>query len=55
MKCIKIINGTSQELKNVAPGTVLKVNDKAAQQFVNAGEAEFVPRHVWKEQEEKLD
>ena len=55
MKCIKIINGTSRELKNVASGTILKVDDKSARQFVNAGEAEFVPRHVWKEQEEKLD
>ena len=55
MKTIKVINGISPELKPINIGTILRVNDKAAREFVNAGEAEFVPKHVWKEQENKLN
>jgi|TARA_R100001530_G_C4234671_1_gene133636 hypothetical protein len=55
MKCIKVLNGISQELKNIAPNTILKVDDKAAKRFVDSNEAEYVPRHEWKEQEAKLN
>jgi len=55
MKCIKVISNISQELKHVTPGIILKVDDKAARRLVDIGEAEFVPKHVWKEQENNLN
>ena len=54
MKCIKVLNGISQELKNIAPNTILKVDDKAAKRLVDSNEAEYVSRHEWREQEAKL-
>ena len=54
MKCIKVLKVISQELKNIAPNTILKVDDKAAKRFVDSNEAEYVSRHEWKEQEAEL-
>ena len=51
MKTIKIINGTSPELRNIANGILLRVNDKAAKRFVDANEANYVPKSAWKDQE----
>ena len=55
MKCIKVINGISQELKNVPNDTILRVNDEAALKFVNNDEAVYIPKYLWKEQENKLN
>ena len=55
MKCIKVINGISQELKNVPNNTILRVNDEAALKFVNNDEAVYIPKYLWKEQESKLN
>ena len=55
MKCIRILNSTSQELKNIAPNTILKIDDKAAKRFVDSEEAEYVARSEWKKQEVKLN
>ena len=53
MKTIKIINGTSPELRNVTNGMLLRVNDKAAKRFVDANEAEYASKSEWKRQENK--
>ena len=55
MKCIKVINGISQELKNVPNNTILRVNDEAALKFVNNDEAVYIPKYLWEEQENKLN
>tara|TARA_R100000750_G_C2258155_1_gene62764 strand:+ start:260 stop:430 length:171 start_codon:yes stop_codon:yes gene_type:complete len=54
MKCIKVLNGISQELRNITPNTILKIDDKTAKRLVDSNEAEYVSRHEWREQEAKL-
>ena len=51
MKTIRILVETNKEWKNLRIGTILRVNDKAAKKFVDAGNAEYVPKSAWKEQE----
>ena len=53
MKTIKIINGTSPELRNIANGILLRVNDKAAKKFVDTNQAEYASKSEWKKQEGK--
>ena len=54
MKCIRILDNNNPSLKNVI-NTILKVDDRAAKKFVDANEAEYVPRSAWKKQENKLN
>ena len=51
MKTIKIINGTSPELRNVTNGMLLRINDKAAKRLVDNNEAEYASKSEWKKQE----
>jgi len=51
MKTIKILIETNKEWHKLDIGTILRVNDKAAKKFVDANEAEYVPKSKWKEQE----
>ena len=51
MKTIKVLVETNKEWNKLDIGTILRVNDKAAKKFVDADEAEYVPKSKWKEQE----
>ena len=51
MKTIRTLVEDTQEWRKLAAGTILRVNDKAAKKFVDAGNAEYVPKSAWKEQE----
>ena len=51
MKTIRTLVEDTQEWRKLATGTILRVNDKAAKKFVDAGNAEYVPKSLWKEQE----
>ena len=51
MKTIKVLVETNNEWRKLKIGTILRVNDKAARRFVDADEAEYVPKSKWKEQE----
>ena len=55
MKKIKVLIETNSEWRELKLGTILRVNDKAAKKFVDANEAEYVPKSEWKEQESKLN
>jgi len=55
MKTIRTLVENSKEWRQLRIGTILRVNDKSAARFVNAHEAEYVPKSKWKEQESKLD
>ena len=54
MKTIKVLVETNNEWRELKLGTILRVNDKAAKKFVDASDAEYVPKSAWKEQESKL-
>ena len=54
MKTIKVLVETNNEWRKLKIGTILRVNDKAARRFVDANEAEYVPKSEWKKQEGKL-
>ena len=54
MKTIKVLVEDSREWRKLKIGTILRVNDKAAKRFVDANEAEYVPKSEWKKQESKL-
>jgi len=51
MKTIRTLIETTKEWHKLNIGTILRVNDKAAKKFVDADEAEYVPKYKWKEQE----
>ena len=51
MKTIKVLTETNKEWHKIKIGTILRVNDEAAKKFVDANEAEYVPKSKWKEQE----
>ena len=51
MKTIKVLKETTNEWRNLKIGTILRVNDKAAKQFVDSNDAQYVPKSEWKEQE----
>ena len=55
MKTIKILVETNNEWRKLKIGTILRVNDKAAKRFIDANQAEYVPKIKWKEQENKLN
>ena len=55
MKTIKVLVETNNEWRELKLGTVLRVNDKAAKKFVDAHQAEYVPKSEWKKQEAKLN
>ena len=55
MKTIRTLIETTKEWHKLNIGTILRVNDKAAKKFVDADEAEYVPKSKWKEQEAKLN
>ena len=55
MKTIKVLVETSNEWRKLKLGTILRVNDKAAKKFVDANQAEYVPKSEWKKQEGKLN
>ena len=55
MKTIKVLVETSSEWRKLKLGTILRVNDKAAKKFVDANQAEYVPKSEWKKQEGKLN
>ena len=54
MKTIKVLVETSNEWRKLKLGTILRVNDKAAKRFVDASEAQYVPKSEWKKQENKI-
>ena len=54
MKCIRILNNETQELRNVTIDTILRVDENAAERFIRDGHAVYVPKHEFKEQERKL-
>ena len=54
MKCIKILNNETQELRNITIDTILRVDENAAEKFIKDGHAVYVPKHEFKEQERKL-
>ena len=54
MKTIKVLTENNGEWRNLKLGTILKVNDKAAKRFVDASEAQYVPKSEWKKQENKI-
>ena len=51
MKTIKVLVENNGEWRDLKLGTILRVNDKAAKRFVDANEANYVPKSAWKEQE----
>ena len=51
MKTIKVLVENNGEWRDLKPGTILRVNDKAAKRFVDNNEANYVPKSAWKEQE----
>ena len=51
MKTIKVLKETTNEWRNLKIGTILRVNDKAAKQFVDSNDAQYVSKSEWKEQE----
>ena len=51
MKTIKTLIENNKEWRELRPGTILRVNDKAAKKFVNSGDAQYVPKSEWKKQE----
>ena len=55
MKTIKTLIETNKEWRELALGTILRVNDKAAKKFVDDHHAEYVPKSEWKKQEDKLN
>ena len=55
MKTIRTLVEDTQEWRKLAPGTILRVNDKAAKKFVDANHAEYVPKSEWKKQEGKIN
>ena len=55
MKTIKILVETNNEWRKLKIGTILRVNDKAAKKFVDAHDAEYVPKSEWKNQEGKIN
>ena len=55
MKTIKTLIETNKEWRELDLGTILRVNDKAAKRFVDAHQAEYVPKSEWKKQEGKLN
>jgi len=55
MKTIKTLVETNNEWRKLEIGTILRVNDKAAKEFVDAHHAEYVPKSAYKEQESKLN
>jgi len=55
MKTIKILVETNNEWRKLKLGTILRVNDKAAKKFVDAHDAEYVPKSEWKNQEGKIN
>ena len=55
MKTIKVLVENSGEWRKMKIGTILRVNDKAAKKFVDANEAEYVPKSEWKKQEANLN
>ena len=54
MKTIKVLVETNGGWRKLDIGTILRVNDKAAREFVNNNHAEYVPKSAFKEQESKL-
>ena len=55
MKTIKVLIETNKEWHKLKTGTILRVNDKAAKKFVDAHDAEYVPKSEWKKQEGKIN
>ena len=55
MKTIKVLIETNKGWHKLKTGTILRVNDKAAKKFVDANDAEYVPKSEWKKQEDKLN
>ena len=55
MKTIRTLVTTNNEWRELRIGTILRVNDKAAKKFVDADQAEYVPKSEWKKQEDKLN
>ena len=51
MKTIKTLIENNKEWRELRPGTILRVNDKAAKKFVDSGDAQYVPKSEWKKQE----
>jgi|TARA_Y100000310_G_scaffold193280_1_gene193258 hypothetical protein len=54
MKTIKTLVETNNEWRKLEIGTILRVNDKAAKEFVDAHHAKYVPKSEWKKQENKI-
>ena len=54
MKTIKVLVETNEGWRKLDIGTILRVNDKAAKKFVDANDAEYVPKSEWKKQESKI-
>ena len=55
MKYIKVTDSNSKELKHIAPGTILKVNENAAERLVKEGYAFYVPSDQWRAQEDNIN
>tara|TARA_R100000781_G_scaffold74486_1_gene46393 strand:+ start:64 stop:243 length:180 start_codon:yes stop_codon:yes gene_type:complete len=55
MKYIKVTDSNNEELKHIAPGTILKVNENAAERLINDGHAVYVPSDQWRAQEDNLN
>ena len=51
MKTIKVLVETTKEWRQLDIGTILIVNNTAAKKFVDANEAEYVPKSKWKQQQ----
>ena len=51
MKTIKTLIENNGEWRQLKIGTILRVNDKAAKQFVDSNEALYVPKSEWKQQQ----
>ena len=54
MKCIKILNNETQELRNITIDTILRVDENAAERLIRDGHAVYAPKHEFKAQERKL-
>ena len=52
MKTIKVLIETTKEWRKLDIGTILRVNNTAAKKFVDANEAEYVPKSEWKQQQQ---
>ena len=55
MKCIRILNNETQELRNVTIDTILRVDENAAERLIKDCHAVYVPKHEFEKQENNLN